>query len=226
MSANRRLTYALIILAIATALFLVVQFVSFEKKADEEVTEDLPEMVVLFEEAQTKEVVNLQVIDNEAGQVLNATKLEDGTWAIAEAPEGSDTNLDVDELRITTAITTLQFLTSSRTLTEIESFIAYGLDEPRYTVIFSTEDGDQYTLYVGSTNPGETSYYVRLPRSSEVHLIPSYSLETVIGLIETPPLIEPTPTEEGAEESTGEPEEPVEDESTEEPTESEDSTDG
>lgn len=202
-SFNKRLITMGILAAIAIAAFLVVQFVELGGKEEDEEAEALPEQPeVLFPAAVVDVVESLYVTSNETGEVFSAALQDDASWTILEAVEGSDTGLGVDEERLLRAVYSLPTLTPTRVLSDIEVLATYGLINPAYTIRFTTSGGGEYTLDVGSPNPGETAYYVRLPGdSSTVYLISKFSLDPIIEFVEQPPYLQPT-EEEGEVESS------------------------
>ncbi len=211
MNRNQRLTATLIIGLIAVALVLVVILaLNRDEEVDggegAETTDEAPGQ--LFPEAGFDEsVTRVRVVDNESGVAITALlDPETLTWSIDGAPEGSDTGLGVDGDRIMQAVFSLPTLTPSRVLTEIESLGTYGLEEAAYRIEFTTTAGRSYTLDIGAANPGGAAYYVRIPDSPDVYLIPVYNLDPVLGWLETPPFLQPTPDPNAtptAEESSG-----------------------
>jgi hypothetical protein len=199
MNRNARLTGALVITVIALALVLVAIF-AIQPSDDEtaegtEEAEDLPGP--LYPDIEFDEVVTaFRVTDSETGQTVAASlsgEGEDATWAIEEAREGTDTGLGVDQESIQFDVASLTTITPSRVLSEIESLGTYGLEESRYAIEFTTSGGRTYSMSVGSQNPGGSAYYVRIPDSESVYLIPTYSIDPLVGYLETPPFIQPTP---------------------------------
>ncbi|MBN1309768.1 MAG: DUF4340 domain-containing protein [Anaerolineae bacterium] len=189
MTPTKRLVVALVFLLIAAGIFIVVNKVDLGGTEDDVATPT--PRALLFPDIQG-EVTMVRVTDNTTQDVFVVEKKEEA-WAILEAPEGSDTGLGVDEMRITNALTAIPGLQPSRTLTSLESLATYGLgDEAEYNIVF-TIGPDDYTLIVGSKNPGGTDYYVQLSTASNVHLISTYSLDSIIRWLTDPPYIQPTP---------------------------------
>jgi hypothetical protein len=98
----------------------------------------------------------------------------------------------------------LASITPTRTLSQVEALSTYGLgDDPHYTIEFTTNAGNDYTLYVGEMNPAGTSYYVGFPDQPEVHLVSAFSLSSLLGFLTDPPLTVPTPIPSEMPESEG-----------------------
>ncbi|MBN1430220.1 MAG: DUF4340 domain-containing protein [Anaerolineae bacterium] len=190
MSPTKRLTVALVFLLIAIAiLFAVKQFdIGGEKEGDATATP----YTLLFPNAQGEEVTRVQVKDNSSQDTFVAEK-KDEVWTILEAPEGSDTGLGIDEMRITNALTSIPSIQPSRTLSGLENLATYGLGDAAQYSIALTIGGEQYNLTVGSKNPGSTDYYIQLSSSGDIYLVGTYNLESVIQLLTEPPYIQPTP---------------------------------
>lgn len=190
MAPTKRLIVAAVFLALAAALFLIVKFVLPGGEAEESTTAEVPDQ--LFPEAVDKQVVSVQVTNNETGEVFSA-QLEDDVWTITQAREGADTGLGVNQGSITNQTYFLPLLRPTRVLDQIESLAPFGLDSAQYTVQFTLDDGSQYTLDIGAKNPDGSSYYVKLPGDPNVYLIAVYNLETLLGFVEEPPYVQPTP---------------------------------
>ena len=204
MNPNRRLTIALVFLALAVGLFLIVQFVDFG--GSEEEPEDLlaEQPAPLFPGSEFSGVSYARIVDNESGTAFAVTlNEEEFTWEVEESPppaegeEEGETEVELvpDAPRIGSALMQLPSLRPSRVLNQVEALSVYGLgDDARYTIEFTTTEGESYTLYIGATNPAGTSYYVQIPGSEEVYLVSRFALDELIGFLEVPPFTEPTPT--------------------------------
>jgi hypothetical protein len=144
------------------------------------------------------------VVDNEENSAVAATMDFDTlNWTVDEAPEDADLTLEVDSSRLLQAVSAMPTIIPIRVLDDIEALGTYGLGEPRYTIEFTTTEGETHTLKIGTQNPGGSAYYTQVDNLSGVYLIPVYYVDQVLGLLTTPPLIEPLP--EGTGEPTGEP---------------------
>ena len=189
MTPIKRLVVALVFLLFAVAIVVAMKQFDIGGQAESDAT--ATPRALLFSDAQG-EVTWVQVKDSTTKEIFVAEKKE-GNWAILEAPEGSDTGLGVDETRITNALVSIPSIQTSRTLTGLEGLATYGLgDAARYSIILTIGE-DKYTLTVGSKNPGDTDYYVQVGSSSDINLVSTSSLDSVIQLLATPPYIQPTP---------------------------------
>lgn len=194
MQPRGRLIAAAVFLVLAVVLIVIVVKVPFGGEA-----EPTPEPAEpLFPDSQNDVAVAIEVADSETGETLAASSEDGQTWAIDQAPQGTDLSLPVDSARLTGVLIALPGVTPTRVLSEVEALAPYGLDSARYTVRFTTAGGRQHTLYVGALNPTGTDYYVRLTEdvgaAGVVYLVPSYNLEQVLGLLSDPPVLAPTPT--------------------------------
>jgi hypothetical protein len=213
---QRRLTVVGVILLLFVGVVLVLKFVDLGGGADEESTTDLADMPdPLFPDDVFSTVTFVRLVDNQTGEVFQATGSEDDSlaWTIDEMPEltptptseateegaeeetgGEAEELVPDSTRILSAVGQLASITPTRTLSQVEALSTYGLgDDPHYTIEFTTNAGNDYTLYVGEQNPAGTSYYVGLPGQPEVHLVSAFSLSPLLEFLTDPPLTVPTP---------------------------------
>lgn len=184
-------------IAIAAVVFAVVGLPKIMENIEGGTTPTADPLAMqepLFPETEGQVVTYFRVEDNETGEAVAAT-IDEGAmdWTVIEAPEEADTGLGIDSERLTADLWSLTSLTPNRVLTEFDTLAAYGLDNARYTIEFTTSGGDTYELDLGIQNPGGESYYVRVPNSSDIYLIPTYALEPVLAFLETPPYIQPTP---------------------------------
>lgn len=192
MKPTNRLIIALVFLLVAAAIFVVTSKFDLGKVGRGEETSVPTARPSLFSAAPMDEVTRVQVKDNKASGIFVAEKKENA-WLILEAPKDSNTGLGVDQERITNALSVIPGLMPSRTLSGIEALANYGLgDDAQYTVIM-TIGAKEYTLTIGSRNPGASDYYVQVAGVSDVYLVSTYSLDPVIELLSKPPYIQPTP---------------------------------
>jgi hypothetical protein len=192
MSPMKRLVVALVFLLFAVVIFILVSKVDMSTIGGGDETAIPTLAVSLFSASSTGEVTRIQVKDNTTGDIFAAEKKE-GIWVILEAPEDSDTGLGIDQERTTNALVMVPAIQPSRTLSGIEALATYGLgDAAQYTITLTIGDRE-YTLTVGSLNPGASDYYIQLEGVRDVYLVPSYNLSPVIELLSSPPYIQPTP---------------------------------
>jgi hypothetical protein len=198
MQTRNRLISGLVLLGVAAALITTFILLGKREEEPEVDTTAEAETVDLFPDAVFGVVEAFSVTDNETGETF-AASIDEGSaeWVIEEMPTEADPALVVDSNAITGSLFSLPSLQSSRVLSEIEALAPYGLDEAHYTITFRVTSGAEHTLYVGSMNPTGTGYYVRLSEdidlTQEVYLVDTYSLDSVIGFLENPPMVEPTP---------------------------------
>lgn len=208
MQTRNRLIAGAIFLLLAAALIIISQRVDFGRGRE---TDTLPAgLEPLFPEAQDQVAIAVRITDNEAGRTFAASSEDGETWVIEESPAEIDPALVVDNARLRRVLAGLPSLTPNRILSEIEALAPYGLDNVHYTVSFRVTSGGEYTFYVGSPNPTHTGYYARLTENvglaTEVYLLPSYTIDQLIDLLDNPPLVEPTSTPEPSPEPSATPE--------------------
>jgi hypothetical protein len=179
---------------LTAALVLVITQVDLGGEAEDDAT-PTPDLA-LFPGAESQVVIAIQVTNHETGQSLSASTEDGLTWAIDQAPEDADLSLPVDSIRISQAVIAIPGLTASRVLSAVEALAPYGLEDARYTVQARLSGGDEQTLYVGSANPTNSGYYVRVDEGTvvgEVYIVSTFSLDSVLDLVDNPPLVAPTP---------------------------------
>jgi hypothetical protein len=201
MTLDKRLIAIGALAVLAIGLFLVARFVKFDKDEEEDAIVEVEQVEPLFPD-EFGNVTAVQVTDNQTGQTFRANRPEGGSWEIVEAVEGSDAGLGVDEAQLSMPLYSLPGLTPTRVLNDVERLSDFGLEDVFYTISFETNIGTSHTFYVGSKNPGGDAYYVQLPNDSQVYLVSSYALEPLLGFVENPPYIQPTPDPNATETDT------------------------
>ncbi len=219
MNTRARLITMLVLLILVAALIAVLRFTDLGGGDDADLTPTPQEVEALFPEAALDVVTSFTVVDNEGGTTfsarlaaLDATPTPEGTpeidaeepaepfWVIVEPPLEPEEGLP-DDTRLNSAAANLPGLTPLRSLSEVEALATYGLESPRYTLQFTTSSGGDYTLLVGDQSAIGSGYYVQVPGDPLVYIVPTYSLDPLILLLETPPVITPqpevTPAQEG-----------------------------
>lgn len=195
---NRRATIVLLLVAILLAGFLVLTRSGTLTIGDEDEDaegEDSPSFDPLFEEAQGDVVVSFSITDEETGDRFAAEAGEAG-WTVTETAVEPEEGQVLDGFRLDNATSSLTGMVTSRQLTEIENLTQYGLDSARYTLVFNTGGGGEFTLFIGGQTPGEGSYYTQRPGDQGVNLVSAAVLDTFIEFLSAPPYAEPTPTPE------------------------------
>jgi hypothetical protein len=74
--------------------------------------------------------------------------------------------------------------------TDLEPF---GLAPAHYRITLLMTDGTAHSMDVGIVDPTGSVYYVQVPGDGRVLMVSRFSLEDLLGLLETPPY--PLPTE-------------------------------
>lgn len=199
MGNNRsRLIVSAVFLVITAGLIALVVFGDLggvDDEAAEAAVTETPEP--LFPGAAGEPVVAFRVEDNETGQAFAASTEDGETWAIDEAPEGTDTALGADQTRILAAIAGLPTMQPIRVLSGVEAMASYGLESAPITLTFRLTNGDEHTITIGEKSPTGSGYYVSTtPNSSaatDVLLIPAATLDQVVAFLTLPPVLVPTP---------------------------------
>ena len=222
MNLDKRITGAIVLLVLATAVILIAVFAldggddvgstapddPFAIQPADDTGIETPE--ALFPDAGFAIVATFSVMDTETGEVLTATVNDDMlSWTIDAAPESADMTLTADDARLGSAAFALPTLQPSRTFEDAGDLEQFGLEDPTHTITFILDNGNEHTILVGREAPASSSYYVQVEGDEDaVHLISSFTLDPVLNMITEPPFLVPTPTPEGTpSEGTEEPEE-------------------
>jgi len=134
------------------------------------------------------DVVGVTVQDS-AGRSLRLIRESESIWTMTVPVENAADNSAVE-----TAITQLLASTSSTTLSSTTPLEDLGLATPDKHIVLDLDDGRQININIGKITPTGSGYYV-LTSDRKIMVVSTYSLDTVIKLLDNPP-IQPTPTPE------------------------------
>ncbi len=134
-----------------------------------------------------EDIHSLKIEALETGTVVEAHRDQTAGWAL-DQPAGS---ADVGRLEI--AADSLVSLIPSDSVSGAD-LAAYGLDNPGWRITLGMNDGSQLGLLVGQTSPTGGVVYVKRPEADTVYFVSSYSLGSVTGLTDEPPLSTAAPS--------------------------------
>lgn len=134
-------------------------------------------------------------IERVGDRVIEFKTDEQGKWKITW-PEGLQTDSDATA----SSLSSLAAMPLVTTLEKTPDLAAMGLDQPAYRILVTTSDGKSYVANIGKATPTNSGYYV-LGSSRNVSVVSTYSLDSILGLVDNPPLLQATPTPEASTES-------------------------
>ncbi|TAK10961.1 MAG: DUF4340 domain-containing protein [Anaerolineae bacterium] len=112
----------------------------------------------------------------------------DGQWVMDEPPA---TAAEVDQFTVQSAISGLGTLYEQSALDPISDLASVGLATPEYVIRILLLDGSNQELEVGGKTFNGGAYYVRVP-GNDPQLVNLFTLDAVLDLLRTPPLIPAT----------------------------------
>lgn len=163
-----RLLLALLSLGVLTGVYFGVKtYVARQEKKEAEAEEEADQH--LFS-ADVDSMVSVEfVID---GDAVLFEKTED-VWYKSDEKE-----FPVSQDTITNAIGNFVDIVVDRTLSNVENFEEYGLDEPDNTISIVTSNGETHTMQVGILNKSTDQYYVKKESEEDtVYLVSSVYVE-------------------------------------------------
>jgi hypothetical protein len=131
-------------------------------------------------------VASLMITDNASGKTVIVARDASGQWALVE-PQAEYT----DVAAVEAAVTQLASLRITSSLTAAEDLSEYGLDKPAYTITINVNGGGQLVAQVGSSTATSSGYYVLVP-GGVPQIVAKYSLDSVLKLLQNPPIATPT----------------------------------
>lgn len=194
----RRSTWILVgvfILTLAVAYYLQRS----ERLAETQAT-PTPGIAYLFD-GLAGEIQNLR-ISAASGENLEVEGGPEGDWRLVEPAGGQ-----ADVARIDSAVSQVQNL---RIVSEMENpppVDQVNLDPPAYRLSVTTADGQEYVAFIGDVTTIQSGYYAHRD-GGPVVVVSKPAVDSLIGLLETPPVVAETPAPTGESDGTGTPGEP------------------
>jgi Domain of unknown function (DUF4340) len=183
---NRNLTIGLVVVFAALALYVLL--VQRPRDLAGEATATSPTTSYLWS-ITADQITGLRVVDLANEREVGLAKDASGAWALT-APEPQP----ADQSAASTAVSGLTMLAVSGELTTVTDLAAFGVLSPTYTVEVSLADGGRLRADVGDKAPTGASYYVLREGESTVVAVTAFNLDSLIGLLDNPPVVVPTPT--------------------------------
>lgn len=126
-------------------------------------------------------------LKSETGEQVVITRNEAGVWVLEQPIE-----TEADQASAEAAVSQL---TSLRIESRLEvAPEAAGLVQPLYTFTVILTGGSEKSVIIGDLTPTGIGYYARVDGNDETLIIGRAGLEALFTLIESPPYVEPTPT--------------------------------
>lgn len=152
-----------------------------------------PETVTLVEEVILEQVARLELRRTEDTAYASFLHEPSGAWFQTQPTQTALISTTMD-----TPVSTLINLASRRTLgADDNPLSAYGLDAPQYEITLAvrqeeTEGTALFKFIVGDETSTGNAYYVQKEGDPRVHLIAKFTIDNLLDLIDSPPIL-PSP---------------------------------
>lgn len=134
----------------------------------------------------SQDIMSMKIEDLEAGDVVEAHRNASPGWVLDHPKDLADVG------RLEIAADTLASLVPSDSSPNAD-LAAFGLDNPTFRITVTLRAGSNDQLLVGQTSPTGDVVYVKLPSSSTVYFVSSFTLGNVTGMAGNPPIATATP---------------------------------
>ncbi len=194
----------LLVLLIALGAYYVIN--NREEPADITITIEPEDIVTYLFNAEDGVPSGIR-IEAKTGEVVEVSKNAEGQWELIQPLEASAVQSAPEAAA--SQITTLQI---EDTIPDLDLEIV-GLNDPEYTIVVEYNADVERKVEIGVITPTEDGYYALSP-SGAVVVVNKSSIDSLLGLLRTPPYLEtptpsPTPTETSLPTSTPEPATPT-----------------
>jgi hypothetical protein len=179
---------------IILAVFLVLlgSLLVFQKIKESETLDDqanpladlgpLQPVETVFEVPSGEWILGLEIWDRDENKLEIIRENDDQEWKLISL-EG-----EADQELINKVILQLESLSVDRGLDAGIDLEIIGIKDPAYTIQLLISNGGYFTIYVGNVTITKSTYYAQLKGSSPI-LVSKYSLDTVLNLLKTPPVL-------------------------------------
>jgi len=181
----RRSTW-IILLVFLAILGGGLYFQKYQSDIQAQVTPTI-EFKPLFSGVGKSQITAFEINDSQERKLVVA-KDQSGNWAVA-----GYTAADTDPIGIDAMLTQITSLSVMSDLEAAPALDVIGLTTPAYVFKVTSEDGQQKTVNIGKLTPTKRGYYVRFEEGNPV-VVGKYAVDTLINLLEKPPIATPVPT--------------------------------
>jgi hypothetical protein len=158
---------------------------------------------ILFLEYDPNRIVKVQLVNNASNENMTLLKQEDGTFAL----DPFSTNYaaqPLDQQLSQILVQVFGGFEAVDVLTNVTDLAAVGLDAPQYTLTATRDDGFEYKINVGGTDPSGTRYYVQILDLPNVGVVSATDINSLLQFIGVPPFVMVEVTPEATSETTAE----------------------
>lgn len=134
------------------------------------------------------QVESLTVFDSAKQLTFSAAVDSAGAWTISQPQAGL-----ADSVLMSTYANTAASLTVTRAIEDVSNLVDFGLAAPAYSLQVKQKDGKTFRATIGKKAVTGASYYVLAEGADRPVLVPSGTLDSLLGLPAAPPLATPTP---------------------------------
>jgi hypothetical protein len=183
---NRNLTIGLVV--VFAGLLLYVLLVERPGGPGENATPTAPTTSYLWT-LTADQITGMRLEDRVNDRAVELAKDASGAWSLQEpGPQPAE------QTSASAAISGLTSLAVNTTITTTTDLAPFGVLSPTYRLQVSLTDGRRLTADIGDQAPTGTAYYVLREGETNVVTINTFGLDSLIRLLDEPPVVPPTAT--------------------------------
>ncbi|HZQ08781.1 MAG TPA: DUF4340 domain-containing protein [Anaerolineae bacterium] len=182
---DRRITLILVVILVLLGGYI---WFNFMREGAAPTPPETPEPTPLaFLSVPEDKVTNVQVRDVKNNKVTQISRNGD-KWNMEQPAQGEAYQQNVDDF-----LFELANITAERKIDNPSDLAGFGLNPPAYELKVTQQDGQSWTVQLGTQNPDKSYYYALKNGDSSVYLVNTSVGEAIENFVNAPPFT-PTPS--------------------------------
>ncbi len=140
--------------------------------------------------APADQILSVRVVDRARSRsVAFGRETAQASWTVTE-PQAQA----ADQLKAANSTASIARLAFTQALTDVTDLAPFGVLSPTYSLEIKLVDGSLLKMTVGDKTVTGSGYYVMREGEKGVLVVSTFSLDSILGLLDAPPFLPPTET--------------------------------